>query len=362
MGNGRVFRKHWLVNSTLPGLPWFSLIVLISIAVFYLLCYSRHALWLFILAVFPFLKLSRLYLAWLGYSVSATAGSNVLVEHSGLLNVSERLIPLTQFATVTYERPWWASLLHMDVADAIVGAIGGPYVLPSMGDFSDFWVVLQSRGEEVPPKRPSAFAVLPGLLWRFALVLLRLTFTGLFALGSSLFSLGRSALDWLITVFTNWASSLASTRPQVRRRAVSSLHFAFSTNPAPTLSKTDTERAGSTVPCHRLPDDGYLYRGVPFSPLTPSYDGFCAFCHQFVLTDKNWTRWHYRARDASRQYYHDGIFDQAAHFYLCKLREACILIPGLNGCSGERLSVRIRSIEDIQRLIPDLSESLDKTI
>lgn len=296
MGNSRVFRQNWLIKLALPGLPWFGFIVLISVAVLYLFRYSRHALWLFILAVFPFLKLSRLYLAWLGYSVSATAGSNVLVEHSGLLNVSERLIPLTQFATVTYERPWWASLLHMDVADAIVGAIGGPYVLPSVGDFSNLWEVLQSRGQIVPPKRPSVFVALLGLLLRYGLVLLRLTFTGLVALGSFLVSLGRSAFDWLIATSVNWASSLASTRPQARRRAVSSVHFAFSTNPAPTLSKTDTERAGSTVPCHGLPDDGYLYRGVPFSPLTPSYDGFCAFCHQFVLTDKNWTRWHYRDR------------------------------------------------------------------
>lgn len=362
MANSRVFRQHWLVKLALPGLPWFSLIVLISVTVLYLFHYSRHAPWLFILAVFPFLKLFRLYLSWLGYSVSATAGSNVLVERSGLLNVSERLIPLTQFGTVTYERPWWASLLHMDVADAIVGAIGGPYVLPSMGDFSDLWVVLQSRGEEVPPKRPSAFAVLSGLLWRFALVLLHLAFTGLFALSSSIISLGRSALDWLIAEFSNWASSLSSTPPRTQRRAISSVTFAFDTNPPPTLSKADTERAGSALPCHGLPDDGYFYRGLPFSSWVPSHEGFWAFCHQFILTDKNWTRWHYRARDASRRYYPDGIFDQAAHFYLYKLREACILIPGPNGCSGERLSVRIRSIEDIQRLIPDLSESLDKTI
>jgi hypothetical protein len=358
MGNTRVFHQHWLTKLVLPGLPWFSFIVLISVAVLYLFHYSRHAPWLFILTVFSCLKLLRLYLAWLGYSVSATAGSNVLVERSGLLNVSERLIPLTQFATVSYERPWWASLLRIDVADVTVGAIGGPYLLPSMGDFSDLWEVLQSRGQTVRPKRPSVFTVLPSLLWRSALVLLRRTFTGLFALGSSLASLGRSTLDWLITAFANWASSLTSTPPRARHRTASSVRFAFGTNPSPTLSKASTEQADSAVSCHGLPDGGYLYRGVPFSPLSPSYDGFCAFCHQFVLTDKNWMRSYYRARDASRQYYPDGIFEQAAHFYLYKLREACILIPGPNGCSGERLSVRIRSIEDIQQLIPGLSRDL----
>jgi hypothetical protein len=361
MGNGRVFRKHCLVNLILPGLPWFVFIVLISVAVLYLLRYSHHTLWLFVFAVFPLLKLSRLYLAWLGYSVSATAGSNVLTERSGLLNISERLIPLTQFGPVTFDRPWWASLFGVDVADIIIASMGGPFVLTSMGDFSDLWVVLQSRGEEVPLKRPSAFAVLPGLLWRSALVLLRLTFSGLFALGSSLVYLGRSTLDWLMAASANWASSLTSTCPRTRHRAASSMRFAFGTNPRPTLSKANIEQVGSAVPCHGLPDGGYFYRGAPFSPLIPSDSGFFAFCHQFVLTDKKWMRSYYRAQDASRRYYPDGIFDQAAYFYLCRLREACIIIPGPNGCSGERLSVRARSIEDIQRLIPDLSEPLNKT-
>ncbi|MFB0538107.1 MAG: hypothetical protein ACETWR_24355 [Anaerolineae bacterium] len=360
MNNGRVFRKHRLVNLILPGLPWFSLIVLISGAVLYGLPYSDHATWLFILAVFPFLKLFRLYLAWLGYSVSTTAGSNVLAERSGLLNVSERLIPLTEFGPVAFDRHWWASLFGIDVADITIAAMGGPFVLASIGDSSDFRVVLQSRGEEVPPKRPSVFVTLLGLLLRSGPVLLRRTFTGLFALGSSLVSRGRSALAWLMAASANWASSLNSTSPRAQRRAVPSVNFAFDTEPPPTLSKARTERAGSAVPCHGLPDSGYLYRGVPFSSLIPSEEGFFAFCHQFILTDKNWTKWHYRARDASRRYYPDGIFDQAAHFYLCKLREVCIIIPGPNGCSGERLSARIRSIRDIQRLIPDLSESPDK--
>jgi hypothetical protein len=360
MDNGRVFRKHWLANLTLPGLPWFGFIVLISIAVLYLLRYSHHALWLLVLVVFPFLKLSRLYLAWLGYSVSATAGSNVLVQRSGLLNVSESLIPLTQFATVTYERPWWASLLHMDVADAIVGAIGGPYVLPSMGDFSDLWVVLQSRGEEVPLKRPSAFAVLPGLLWRSALVLLRRTFTGLFALGSSLASLGRSALDRLARGFSDWASFLSRCLRQAPHRLAPFTDFGFTVDPPPGPSSA-TARRPDPGPLRRdVSEGGYVYRGVPFSPLNSSYTGFCAFCQQFIMRDKNWTKWRYHARDPSRRYYPNGVSDHIARSYLDRLRQKFILIPGPNGCSGERLSCRIRSIEDIQRLIPDFSEPLDE--
>jgi len=337
MGNRRVFRQHWLVKLTLPGLPWFSFIALISVAVLYLLRYSHHALWLLVIVVFPFLKLFRLYLKWLGYSISTDAGSDVLVERSGLFTVSERRIPLTQFATVSYHRSWWASLLCIDVADVTVGAIGGPYVLTAMGGFSDLWEVIQSRGQIVPPKQPSVVAVLPPLLWRSTLALLRLIFTGLFTLGSS----------------------LTSPRRRDRRRAASWVRFAFDTDAPPTLSKAGAEQAGSAFSRPGVPDGGYSYGGVSFSPLNLSYAGFCAFCHQFIFMDKNWTRWHYRARDASRRYYPGGILDQVAHFYLYKLREVCILIPGPNGCSGERLSCRIKSVEDIQRLILDSSEPLD---
>lgn len=109
-----------------------------------------------------------------------------------------------------------------------------------------------------------------------------------------------------------------------------------------------------------LPDGGYIYKGASFSPVIPSYAGFCAFCEQFVLTDKNWTRWRYRIRNASRLYYPDSLSDRVARSYLRRLRQAFIVIPGPNGASGERLSCRIHSIEDIQRLVPDFPEPVSR--
>lgn len=360
MGNSRVFRQHWLVKLALPGLPWFGFVVLISIAVTYLLHYSHHALWLLVLVMFPFLKLLRLYLEWLGYSISADAGSDVLVEHLGLLTVSERRIPLTQFATVSYQRSWWASLLRIDVADVIVGAIGGPYVLPCMGDFSDLWQVIKSRGQNVPTKQPSALAVLPGLLWRSALVLSRWIFTGLSSLVSSLVSLGRSALALLATGFSDWVPFLSRHVRRPPRRLAPFTNFDFTVDPPPGPSNA-TARQPDLVPLRRgAPDDGHVYRDVPFSPRIPSYAGFCAFCQQFILMDKNWTQWRYHARDPSRQYYPSGISEHVARSYLDRLMQEFILIPGPNGCSGERLSCRVRSIEDIQRLVPAFSRPLDE--
>jgi len=330
MGNSRVFRQHWLLKLALPGFPWSGLLALISWAVVSLVRYSHYAPWLLILAVFPFLKLLWLYLAWLGYSIIAVAGSRVLTVRSGILNARERLIPLTEFATMTYERPWWASLFGLDVADIILGAIGGPYVLPSMGDFSDLWEVIKSRGQNVPAKQPSALAVLLRLLWRSVPVLLRLIFTGL----SSLVSLGRSALDWLARGFSDGASFLSHHVRRAPLRLAPFTDFDFAVNSPPGLSSTSGRPPDQASLRHEVPDGGYVYRGAPFSPQTPSYTGFCAFCEQFIIRDRNWTGWRYHVWDPSRRYYPNGISDHIVRSYLDRLRQEFILIPGPNGCSG----------------------------
>ena len=359
MASRRVFRQHPLIKLALPGSPWLILIALISLAVVYCLPYSRYAPGLFAFATLPLLKLFRRYLAWLGYSVSVTQGSKVLVERSGLLIVSERRIPLTEFATVEGE-PSWVSLLGFDVGDAIVGAMGGEIVLCSMGNFSDLWTVLQSKGQVVPPKRLSAVAELLKLLGRSALVLLRAILTGLVSLGSSVVALGRSAAGLLTTRFSHWASSLASRPRQAARRPATFTGFDATVNarPEPSTAKVRQSRPVALRP--HMSDGGYVYKGDAFSPVIPTYAGFCAFCEQFVLADKNWTRWRYRIRDASRLYYPDGMSDRVAHSYLSRLRQACIVIPGPNGASGERLSCRIHSVEDIQRLVPDFPEPISK--
>jgi hypothetical protein len=348
MAGRRVFRQHPLTKLAWPSSPWLTLIALISLAVVYCLPYSRYALGLFAFAVFPLLKLLRRYLAWLGYSVSVTQGSRVLVERSGLLRVSQRRIPLTEFATVECE-PSWLSLLGLDVGDVIVGAMGGEIVLSSMGNFSDLWTVLESKGQTVPPKGPSKLAVLLALLARAALALLRSIFVGLVSLASLTVSWGHSAVGQLMTSLSHWASSLAS-RP---RQPSPSVGFDSTVRAQPEHSATKATPPHPLAVPHDVLDGGYIYQGAPFSEAIPSYAGFCAFCEQFVLMDKNWTRWHYRVRDFGRRYYPSGISEHVARFYLERLRRACVLIPGPNGCSGERLSCRIHCIEDIQRLVPD---------
>jgi hypothetical protein len=353
----RVFRRHWLIKLALPGSPWLMVITLLSFAVLHLLPYSRYAPGLFVLAAFPLIRLFQLYLAWLGYSVSATVGSNVIVERSGFLNVSENLIPLTRFGTVAYERPWWAFLFRIDIGDAIVGAMGGPFTLRSMGNFSDLWTVLQSKGQIVPPQRPPALAVLLELLWRCVGGPAKVTLQGL----SFPISWGRSVIKTMTRRFSNWVSSLVRHLRQPPHRPVSRAAFGFTVNMQSEPSSMKVRRFVPTDPCHSVPDGDYIYKGESFSPVTLSQAGFWAFCEQFVLMDKNWTRWRYRTRDSSRLYYPGGISDHVARFYLRRLRQAYVLIPGPNGCSGERVSCRIHSIGDIQRLVPDFPGPLNKT-
>jgi len=356
----RGFRQHWLVGLALPGFPWLALIALIFFAVLFFLPYSRSAPGLFVFTVFPLLKLFQLYTAWLGYSISVTAGSNVLRERSGVFSVTERLIPLTQFGTVEKKQPWWASVLHIDVGNIKVGAMGGPYILRSIGDFSDLWQVLQSRGETVPYRRPSALAVLTGLLWHAALVLSHSIFTRLSFRVSRLNSWGSSVASQVTKGLGDWVSSLSYRLGQPARQPAPVRVFGFTVDTLPGPSRASTACSDPSSACRGFSNGGYVYEGKPFSPLTSSSPGFCAFCEQFVLTDRNWTGGHYCARNLSRAYYPSGIAEHIACSYLDSLRQAFILIPGPNGSSEERLSCRIRSIEDIKCLASDFAEPLSE--
>ena len=160
-----------------------------------------------------------------------------------------------------------------------------------------------------------------------------------------------------VTGLRDWATSSFGHLHQTLRRREPLKDFGFiADTPLGPLSAA-MERLQQPTAHQDILDGGHIYQGMPFAAQTPSYVGFCAFCEQFIIGDKNWTRWHYRTRDPSRRYYPDGISDHVAQYYLDCLREASIIIPGPNGCCGERLSCRIRSVGDIQRLIPEYSLS-----
>jgi hypothetical protein len=241
-----------------------------------------------------------LYLVWWQYSVVATAGESTLVERAGLANITEQRIPLSDFSGSRKHRAWWARLLRIDVGDAILDGIGGPFELRRMGNFADLWAVIESQGQRLSAAQASA--------------------------------------------------PPQSTQPLTPSREP---RYGQARLLEPQAASVQTVRVIG-LPQPSVHED-YVYQGEVFSPLIASYPGFYAFCEQFVLTERDWTAECYRARDASRRFYRDGISPVLAHAYLTALREACILIPARNGHARERMSSRIHSIQDIQRLLPDLS-------
>jgi hypothetical protein len=298
-----VFRRHKGLTLFLPGSAWLALLVLVCATAFYLAQYSKWALWLLTLTAIPLFKLLQLYLAWLSYSVVFVPGDQAITECSGLVGAFERRIPLSDFNTIECERPWWARLLHIDVGDATLGVIGGPFALQRMGNLRELWALLESRGQsyvvqsqQAPPRPPYP---------------------------------------------ASKSTALAPVAVKVARPR-----------------RTNGGQMHTAPPRMIAPVDSYSYEGNAFSPSAISYAGFCAFCQQFILMDGDWASEHYRARNPSRRYYCEGISESIAGSYLLALKAACILIPGSNGHARGRLSSRIRSIEDIQEIVPDISTLL----
>jgi hypothetical protein len=350
----RVFRKHWFFRLATPGFPWLVATVLSSLAVLYSLHHVGYVLGFCAVAVLPFLKLLQLIFAWLGYSVSATAGSNVLTERSGFLNVTERLIPMTQIASIEYKKPWWATLLHIDVANVSVGSVDDQYLLSFMGDFRDLWQVLQSRGDIVPRRRASTSVTLLGALWRSLHFLVCLAIGGVMLAVSRLVASGSSVADQVagkLRELTYQASDLLD--PHRHCEPIST--FGLAVNRSPADARVEDGCPSLAFVSSGVNDGDYVYKGLYFSHHVATNVGFYAFCEQFILMNKNWEKHHYNSSDKSRRYYPCGISEQIAHYYLEMLRNAHILIPGPNGCSGERVSCRIRCIEDIEELVPDIS-------
>jgi len=141
----RVFKRDWLITVGLPSLPAFAALVLIATMTIALLLHSRYAAWLAILAVLPLVRMAQLHLTWVAYSVSIASGTHTLIETEGIIEVSERCIPLTRLISVRSVSPWWATLFNIDVGDATIeGVIGEKVTLRRIGQFSDLWVLLQT--------------------------------------------------------------------------------------------------------------------------------------------------------------------------------------------------------------------------
>lgn len=302
----RVFRRHWLTALIVPGLPWLIAGLLLSVVASALLPRSPYVLLLFVPAVYCLIRVLGLFLEWASYSVVVTSGSGALEESMGMFRLSVRRIPLVPVVPFSYSQPLWIQLLGLDIGDVTIVAMGGPYILRRMGDFSDLRKAIDSKGMIIPRQR-----------------------------------------RW-------WARFRKSAKPSHQPQESRTCDVVQISEQTESMAPREESRSMDRGP---LSDGGYIYRGHRFSATASSKAGFLAFAAQFVLADRDWSMWHYRAQDVRRRYYPNGISEKTANVYLRLLRESSVLIPAPGG-SGERLSTRIQRSEDIESVLENLSDKI----
>jgi hypothetical protein len=353
MAYKRTFRKHRFIGLMLPSSPWIAALALLAGGMLFLLPNPFMASLLALTTPLPAYKLLRVFFAWYDDSVTIEAGEHYLVMRKGRVGMQEQRIPLSGSFPATYNRPRWATLFHLDLADVTIAAIGGPYVMPHMGNFADLWTAVTSLGEEVPEKHPIGLSLGLTQLSHGLLTLLYRAASGLASLSHDLQVLLQRAS----------ASLLASTRRIPKHRIQNAARPSESVHsriPDVDIRQNVDHPTNRSLPIWPpadlavaetgVPDGGYFYKGTSFSAHTPSHAGFMAFCECFVLAG-NWSFWNYRRSDPKRPYYPDGIAESVAVMYLACLRQNMILIPVSNGHGAERLSARARSIQNIENII-----------
>jgi hypothetical protein len=98
------------------------------------------------------------------------------------------------------------------------------------------------------------------------------------------------------------------------------------------------------------------FRGDPFDRSIITAVGCWAFADEFLFRRHDWSSNNCCASDPSREYYQDGLPRRVVYAYLNKLRHAGVLVIGPGG--RERISARVRSIDDVIRCTQPLFENV----
>lgn len=146
MGERQAFRQHWLVALVLPGAPWLVLLAATVAAVLHL-AGRRGSTLLFIPAAMAACRCLWLCLQWLAYTATVDDEANELVIQHGVIHKHGARVPLSRATGISYERPWWATLLRLDVATIRVQVFGDSCDLPYMDRYSELWQALQGTAQ-----------------------------------------------------------------------------------------------------------------------------------------------------------------------------------------------------------------------
>lgn len=341
MKNGRSFRKHMFLEIALPVLPSLVLAALLGAGAVVVLPSPLPAIALVIPALLFLGRLGELYYRWIRYRLVISEGAGCVEEHCGVLRVQRRRIPLNRMVSVEYNQSLWVRLLGLDAGDVVVNAMGGPFEFTRIGCFRDLQLALDSDGMQVRVAARSAPLPAVVIAW-----LMRTAGRGA-ATGATVVQ--RAAAGTARRAY-GFARTVPGLAKGARAREYAAHQFQMEVVP-PASSQHGRAPARPRPLAENLPDDGYIFRGEPFSASRTSYAGLLAFTQQFVLDESEWSMWRYRARDPRRRYYPQGVTEPVAAHYLERLRQEYILIRVGNGHHRERLSSRVRSIEDVRRIL-----------
>jgi len=197
----------------------------------------------------------------------------------------------------------------LDFGDVELFSSGGRVTYHQIGDFRAFKDLLTSPGEPLPEKG------LP-----FLVVMIIAFFVGPFAL----VGIAAIGLIWLVR----------AVRPLLTR------FLAWLRKRVQPFSPTVAEVAKST----------FSIQGLEVSAFQANYDGFLAFCVDFVLPFNGYRTLpqDYTQPDGKRTHYRTGIAPDMAKIYLWVLDQVRIVVSGTDGRSGWILRRQIQTIDDIK--------------
>lgn len=338
--HGREFRRFWL---TALGIPALITLILSALFVAWALVDFPDSTWLLAFAFIPLVCFYGRYLAWRTTTWVLDAQGKALVIRKGIVTQAERRIPLNFPPQVTFSQGWAGRLL--DFGNAEVSSFGALVTFHQVGAFRAFKDALTSPGKVLPEKGPSFLAIvtvgfLVGLLKAAQVVVIGLAW---FVRVSA--PLLTRLLGWLFE----------QIRPAIPVVAVGLARLARASVPllaGPLRWLLGQVQSAISVVVERVRSRPSIQRSN-VSAFHVSYDGFLAFCADFILSNGH------RALpldctrpDDRRRYYPTGISPDVAQIYFLILRQARIITSRTNGCSEWTLRRKISKMDDIRLRIP----------
>jgi membrane protein YdbS with pleckstrin-like domain len=300
------FRRFWffaLGGPVLIALPLSALFVAGRIVVF------PRSPWFTALALIPLAWLGYRYLVWWTTVWILDPNKKEIVLQKGIIHQTEEQIPLSFAPRINSSQGLLGRL--WDFGDVELAPFGKPVLFHQVANFRAFKAALTFQIQALPPKRPPILVQVIVACFAVFLKVSEMAITG----AARLFRASR------LSRARTWNGLLERIRP---------------------IALTITERIQGTRPIRR----------ANINLFSTSYEGFLAFCEDYVLANgRQALPLDYTRPDNTRKYYPGGISPEAAETYLSILCQARIIVLRGNGHREWVIRRQIRNLHDIRRRI-----------